>query len=131
MGAAGWGLLGSGEDLVPWGDGEGEGCSISTAECLRLPLELRPIPEAIAELITPGINKPPPIAAGKEIPPKPAVPPAFSPRSDVLLLSVPMPLSLGTVSSLCDSLTGDGVASFSSLRGAGEVGWSGLGGDSL
>lgn len=104
---------------------------MSTVECRRLPLELRPTPGPIAEPMTPGINNPLPIPGGIPIPPKPPAPPAFSPRSEVLLLSVPIPLSLGTVSSLCDSLTGDGVASFSSLRGAGEVGWSGLGGESL
>lgn len=38
--------------------------------------------------------------------------PLISPRSETLLLSVPMPLSLGSVSSLWDSLRGEGVASF-------------------
>jgi len=57
----------------------------------------------------------------------------FSAWSDVLLLSVPMPLSLGIVSSLCDSLTGDSVISLSdpiSQRWEGELAIS-LGGDSF
>lgn len=131
-GAAGCDLLGSGDALTPRGEGVGEGRSRRTEdECLLRPLEESPIPVPIPGPMTPGIKSPPAIPCETPTPGKPLALPAFSPRSEVLLLSVPMPLSLGTVSSLCDSLTGEGVASFSSLSGAGDVGNSGLGGENF